>query len=137
MVVACDDTRKMPQCGWGHLSASARLCEESAMAAEINYCTMWPHQVDRRYDGWEALLSAVVADSERMTNARCRRVERASIFDARTRADCIAALKACRDCPVIQQCNSWSRRSMRLSGQNGYSGVIAGQVFGEARQWLP
>jgi hypothetical protein len=109
-----------------------------ARRPENQMVSMWPRNPEAdRFDGWERLVSAVVADTVRLADAKCRRVERAAIFDGATRADTVAALKACVACPVIQQCNSWAHTSMRLSGQNGFNGVVGGQLYGAARQWLP
>jgi hypothetical protein len=106
-------------------------------AAEDMMPSMYPRDPDAdAHDGWERLIAATVANTVRLAGAGCRHVERAAIFDAGTRSDCVEALKACRDCPVIGACNAWAHSSMRLSGQNGYSGVIGGNVYGAARQWL-
>lgn len=85
------------------------------------------------YDGAFALMHQILRDGDHLVDSlefrQCRNAD-PRIFEAETRADCVAALRLCVDCPVLGQCYDWCQR------QTGLDCVGGGQVFGKARQWL-
>jgi hypothetical protein len=109
-----------------------------------------PRAADSQVAFWEGrkpaphgpyeLIGRILKDSPRFPNAACRRVN-PEIFDASTRADALAALKLCVDCPVLEQCYRWARAQdsqLRRQGWgSGLDGICGGELWGSARRWLP